>query len=71
MEEVRFLDHELGRLLVDLPQKDIPIVLCGDFNNTPDSPVHRYMTDCFLGAKSPRGDDSRVSECCGDQVCTA
>lgn len=45
---------------------DVPVLLCGDFNNTPDSPIYKYMTDCFLGAKGQSA--TTIKDCCGDEV---
>eukprot|EP00123_Amoebidium_parasiticum_P008274 comp18694_c0_seq1/m.20407 comp18694_c0_seq1/g.20407 ORF comp18694_c0_seq1/g.20407 comp18694_c0_seq1/m.20407 type:complete len:398 (-) comp18694_c0_seq1:361-1554(-) len=52
LEELRFLDKELSRLLCDLPDPDIAVLLCGDLNNTPTSLVYKYMTTQLLGAKT-------------------
>lgn len=29
-------------------QNRVPIVLCGDFNNSPESPIYEYMENSFM-----------------------
>eukprot|EP00124_Ichthyophonus_hoferi_P005022 Ihof_evm4s643 gene=Ihof_evmTU4s643 len=60
LEELRFLDKELSRLLWDLPDPNIAILLCGDFNNTPNSLVYKYLTTQLLGAKQNIAPGSKV-----------
>ena len=40
--------HELEAEIARLKRSDEPILLCGDFNNSPTSTVYEYMQNMFL-----------------------
>ncbi|KDO34289.1 hypothetical protein SPRG_19107 [Saprolegnia parasitica CBS 223.65] len=55
MKQLRELDNEVRALKTSLELKyqhllhaPLPVVLCGDFNNSPSSPLYAYMRDVFL-----------------------
>ncbi|CEG36739.1 Glucose-repressible alcohol dehydrogenase transcriptional effector CCR4 and related proteins [Plasmopara halstedii] len=39
-------NHDLAKTLTG--QNKVPIVLCGDFNNSPESPIYDYMENSFM-----------------------
>ncbi|OQR92087.1 hypothetical protein ACHHYP_04109 [Achlya hypogyna] len=55
MKQLRELDHEVRALQATYQEKyrhllrrPLPFILCGDFNNSPTSPLYAYMKDVFL-----------------------
>ncbi|OQS06614.1 hypothetical protein THRCLA_01343 [Thraustotheca clavata] len=54
MKQLRELDQEVRLLRSNLETKynitrrPLPFILCGDFNNSPSSPLYSYMLDFFL-----------------------
>lgn len=43
----------LNHYLLNLHRKDVPVLLCGDFNIQPHSPVYSFLKSGFLPASDP------------------
>ena len=48
LQEVRELENEAFRQLSIKKRPTSPVIICGDFNNGPESVVYKYMTNSFL-----------------------
>lgn len=52
--------HLLLRTLEQLPDRNMPLLVCGDFNSTPDSAVYEY---CLQGSVRQDHEDFRSDPC--------
>jgi CCR4-NOT transcription complex subunit 6 len=52
--------HLLLRTLEQLPDRNMPLLVCGDFNSTPDSAVYEY---CLQGSVPQDHEDFRSDPC--------
>lgn len=52
--------HLLLRTLEQLPDRNMPLLVCGDFNSTPESSVYEY---CRRGSVSPDHEEMQVDPC--------
>jgi CCR4-NOT transcription complex subunit 6 len=52
--------HLLLRTLEQLPDRNMPLLVCGDFNSTPDSAVYEY---CRRGTVQAEHEDLQIDPC--------